>query len=194
MGNMSELKERIRHRLCVADYHRMAEVGILTATDRVELIDGEIVDMAPIGSRHAYVVSQLSRFFTLAGEGSCLVSTQNPIRLGDRSEPQPDIALLRLGNYMNELPGPGNVLLIVEVADSSIDYDQGFKLDLYARHGIPEVWLLDLSGGTLFVYQNPTEGRYQTTLMPAAGESVKPMLLPSIEWRLGLGKTWSVPY
>lgn len=191
---MSELKERIRHRLCVADYHRMAEAGILTATDRVELVDGEIVDMAPIGSRHAYVVSRLSRFFTLAGEGGCLVSTQNPIRLGDRSEPQPDIALLRPDDYMSELPGPGDILLVVEVADSSIDYDQGVKLDLYARHGIPEVWLLDLTGDKLFVYRDPADGRYKTTLTPAAGDSVTPTLLPSIEWRIGPGKTWSVPY
>ncbi len=194
MGDMHELMAQARHRLSVADFHRMAEAGILRDTDRVELIDGEIVDMAPIGSRHAFVVSRLAQFFTLAGGVRYLVSIQNPVRLGETSEPQPDIALLRAGNYMDRLPTPADVLLIVEVADSSADFDREIKVGLYARHGIPEVWLLDLNAGVLTIYRKPAEGRYCQQLRPAAGEPVSPALLPQIVWRLDSGKTWSVPY
>ena len=123
MGNMSELMAQTRHRISVADYHKMDEAGIFGEDSRVELIDGEIVDMAPIGSKHAFVVSRLARLFTLAARDDYLVSVHNPIRLDNCSEPQPDIALLKPGNYMDSLPGASDVLLIVEVAHSSISFD-----------------------------------------------------------------------
>ncbi|WP_245754674.1 Uma2 family endonuclease [Candidatus Accumulibacter aalborgensis] len=191
---MSELMDRARHRISVGDYHKMADAGVLSHQDRVELIEGEIVDMAPIGSQHAYVVNQLARLFTLAAGEDCLVSTQNPIRLDDRSEPQPDLALLKPGDYMAHLPGLADILLVVEVASSSIDYDRGVKLDLYARHGIPEVWLLDLTGNELLVCRDPVGGRYLSITRPRAGECIRPLLLPGIAWRLAEGKTWSVPF
>ncbi|WP_374691683.1 Uma2 family endonuclease [Accumulibacter sp.] len=194
MGYMSELMDRARHRISVGDYHRMAEAGVFGHQDRVELIEGEVFDMAPIGSQHAYVVNQLARLFTLAAGQDCLVSTQNPILLGDRSEPQPDLALLKPGDYMARLPGPADVLLVVEIASSSIDYDRGVKLELYARHGIPEVWLLDLTGNELLVFRDPDGGTYRSSEAPRAGYPVRPLLLPGIEWRLGEGKTWAVPF
>jgi Uma2 family endonuclease len=194
MGYMSDLLDRARHRLNVGDYHKLADAGVLSADDRVELIEGEIIDMAPIGSQHAYVVNQLARLFTLGAGKECLVSTQNPVRLDDRSEPQPDIALLKPGDYMTRLPVPADILLIVEVASSSIDYDRGVKLDLYARHDIPEVWLLDLAGGELTVCREPLGGKYRSILHPDIGENVCPLLLPSVGWKLGSGKTWSVPF
>jgi Uma2 family endonuclease len=194
MGYMSELMDRTRHRITASDYHKMAEAGILGEQDRVELIEGEIVDMAPIGSKHAYVVNRLSSLFTLAAGDAYLVSTQNPIGLDERSEPQPDIALLRPGNYMDRLPDPTDVLLIVEVASSSGEYDRGIKLDLYARHGIPEVWLLDLTGNELLVCRAPSNGQYQSIEKPVAGACVYPLLVPGVEMRLGVGKTWSVPF
>lgn len=194
MGYMSEVLDRARHRMTVSDYHRMAETGILRETDNVELIEGEIIDMAPIGSRHAFVVTRLAGLFTLAAGEKYLVSTQNPIRMDDHSEPQPDLALLKPGNYMDHLPGPADILLIVEVADSSIDYDRGVKLELYARHGIPEVWLLDLAGNQLSVHRQPVDGQYRLVDKPEAGEVVRPLLAPEMEWRLASGKSWSVPF
>jgi Uma2 family endonuclease len=194
MGNMNELMEQVRHRVTVADYYKMAEVGILGEANRVELIDGEIVDMAPIGSKHAFVVSRLAQFFTLAAHNNYLVSTQNPLRLDDRSEPQPDIALLKPGNYMERLPSVSDVLLIIEVAHSSINFDRGVKLDLYARHAIPEVWLLDLMGGELLVCRKPADGQYRTLHKPLASESVSPLLVKEVVWTLESGKSWSVPF
>jgi len=194
MGSMSELMEQVRHRVTISDYYKMAEVGILGENNRVEFIDGEIVDMAPIGSEHAFVVSRLAQFFILAARDQYLVSIQNPLRLDNHSEPQPDIALLKPGNYMDSLPGASDVLLIVEVAHSSINYDRDVKLDLYARHAIPEVWLLDLAGGELLVCRNPAYGQYRTLHKPLPGENVSPLLAAEVVWKLETGKSWSVPY
>lgn len=194
MGSMSELMAQVRHRVSAADFHKMAEVGILGEDRRVELIDGEIVDMAPIGSKHAFVVSRLAQFFTLAARDQYLVSVQNPLRLDNQSEPQPDIALLKPGNYMDNLPGAADVLLIVEVAHSSGNYDRGVKLDLYARHNIPEVWLLDLMGGELLVCRKPADGQYRTLQKPLPSEGVSPLLAKELVWVLESGKSWVVPF
>ena len=193
MGNMEELMALARHRISVADYYKMAEAGIFGDNSRVELIDGEIVNMAPIGSKHAYVVSRLALFFTLAAHDRYLVSVQNPIRLDDLSEPQPDIALLKPGNYMDTLPGASDVLLLIEVAYTSGNFDRGVKLDLYARHAIPEVWLLDLMNDELLICRKPGDGEYRTLLKPLPGETVSPMLASEVAWTLEPGKTWSVP-
>lgn len=194
MGSMIEQLAQVRRRTTVRDYYRMAEAGILGAADRVELIDGEIVNMAPIGSKHAFVVSRLVQFFTLASNGKYLVSAQNPVRLDELSEPQPDLALLKPGDYMDRLPGPADVLLIVEVAYTSISYDRDVKLALYAHHDIPEVWLLDVADGELAVYREPVDGQYQAIHKPSAIESISPLRVPDVELRLEAGKTWSVPF
>jgi Uma2 family endonuclease len=191
---MNELMDQARHRVSVWEYHKMAEAGIFGEDDRVELIEGEVVDMAPIGSKHAFVVSRLAQFFTLAARNLYLISVQNPIRLDHRSEPQPDIAVLKPGNYMDNLPGASDVLLIVEVAQSSINLDRSVKLDLYARHAIPEVWLLDLMGGELLVCHQPADGQYRTMHKPIPGEIVTPLFAPELAWVLESGKSWSVPY
>ena len=194
MGSMSEQMARARHRITASDYYRMAEAGILSAADRVELIDGEIVDMAPIGSKHAFIVCRLARFFTIASNDNYLVSTQNPVRLDELSEPQPDLALLKPGNYMDRLPGPADVLLIIEVAHSCINFDREVKLTLYARHGIPEIWLLDLADGELAVYREPVDSQYRVMRKPSASESISPLLVPDVDLRLEVGKSWSVPF
>ena len=194
MGNMHELLAQVRHRVTARDLHRMVGVGILRESDRVELIDGEIVDMAPIGSKHAFVVSRLARFFTLATGDSCLVSVQNPVRLNDLSEPRPDLALLKPGDYMDRLPGPDDVLLIIEVAATSIEFDREVKLSLYARHGIPEVWLLDLNAGELSIYREPVQGLYRLQMKPLAIDAVSPQLLREVVLKLESGKSWSVPF
>jgi Uma2 family endonuclease len=140
----------------------MARAGILRPGDRVELIEGEIIDMAPIGSRHAAAVKRIARALDRSiGEGA-IVSVQNPVRLDQFSEPQPDIALLRprADFYAGAHPGAADVLLIVEVADSSLGYDRDNKLPLYAHHGIPEVWLVDVENRNFTVYREPQPDGY----------------------------------
>jgi len=185
---------QVRHRITVTDFYKMVEAGILGENSQVELIDGEMVDMAPIGSKHAFVVSRLAQLFTLAARDRYLVSVQNPLRLDDLSVPQPDIALLKPGNYMDNLPGASDVLLIVEVALSSIHYDRDVKLDLYARHAIPEVWLLNLLGGELLIYRMPADGQFRTLQKPLPSESLSPLLLNDVVWTLESEKTWSAPF
>lgn len=153
----------VRHRLSVDDYQRMGEAGILGEQDRVELIDGEIIDMSPIGAPHAGAVNRLAnRIKTALGEGA-IVSTQNPIRIDRFNEPEPDIAVLlpRDDFYASAHPGPGDCLLVVEVAETSLRYDREVKLPLYARAGIPEVWLLDIAGRTLWIHTEPADGSYR---------------------------------
>jgi Uma2 family endonuclease len=141
----------------------MGEAGVFHVDDRVELIDGEIVDMTPIGSRHASVVARLSRSLTWAVGDAALVWTQNPVVLGETSETQPDVALLRprADFYASGHPRPADVLLVIEVADTSIRYDREIKFALYARHGIPEAWLVDLGRAAIMAYRHPGEGRYR---------------------------------
>jgi len=151
-----------RHRLTVADYYRMAEVGILAPDARVELIDGDIIDMAPPGSLHAATVTFLTRALVLAAENEALVLAQNPVRLSEYSEPQPDLALLRRRDdfYREHHPRAGDVLLIVEVAATSLRFDRERKLPLYAGHEIPEMWLVDLHGKRLVRHRAPQQGAY----------------------------------
>ena len=152
-----------RHWLTVDEYHRMDETGILAPDARVELIDGEIIDMAPIGSRHAGIVSRLSKLFERSVGEHVLVWAQNPVRLGDHSEPEPDIALLkpREDFYTRSHPAAGDVLLLVEVSDSTLAYDRNIKAPLYARHSIVETWLVDVDAKRLVTYSNLERGRYE---------------------------------
>ncbi len=194
MGDMSALIEQYRHRLSVTDFFKMVDSGILAETEHIELIHGTLVNMAPVGSKHAHVVNQLTRFFTLADSEGYLVSTQNPIRLDDLSAPQPDIALLKPGNFLEQLPSAEDVLLIIEVAYSSINYDRDVKLTLYAERSILGVWLWDLTAGELTVYRTPIRGQYREILKPISGEIIRLVMRPNVGWQLSDGKTWSVPY
>ncbi len=154
-----------RHKLNVDDYHRMGEAGILGEGDRVELIDGELIDMAPIGQDHAATVNKLTQTLVLAFGEAAIVSVQNPVRLNRFSEPQPDFAVFRprADFYATgERPGPSDTLLVIEVADSSLRYDRGVKLPLYARAGIAEVWIVDLRQRALDVHRAPAGERYLT--------------------------------
>jgi len=151
-----------RHRLTVADFYRMGEVGLLAPEARVELIEGGIVDMAPIGSRHASTVNRLARTMTLAIGNSALLSVQAPICLGDYSVPQPDLALLkpRSDHYADALPTAADTLLVIEVSHSSSTYDRQVKTAIYARHGIAEVWIIDLDFSLARFYRRPEGERY----------------------------------
>ena len=175
-----------RHRLTVRDYHRMGDAGIFGEDDRIELIDGDLIDMAPISPGHASTVNRLSQAFVLACAGRAIVSIQNPIALDDRSEPQPDVAILRLrdGFYAARHPGPADILLLVEVADSSLRFDRTVKLPLYARAGIAEVWIVDLQHQVLEAYRAPAVGGYGETTKHQPGEELALALAPGIIVRL----------
>jgi Uma2 family endonuclease len=152
-----------RHRLSVDALYRMAEAGILSDPHRVELIDGEIIDMPAISGPHAAVTNRLVRYFAQAAtNGLALVSVENPLRLDDYDEPQPDFMLLRsrADDYRARHPNAADVLLLVEVSESSLTYDQTAKLSLYATFGVPEVWIVDLLGATVEVNREPNEGAY----------------------------------
>lgn len=162
MGHVFEIPPERRHRLTVEDFHRLAESGILGEDDRVELIGGELIDMTPIGSRHAATVRNLINL--LAGHlgSDHWLDAQNPVRLGEDNEPQPDVAVLRRRDhgYASRLPAAEEVLLVVEVADSSLAFDRDVKLPLYARFGIPEARLVDLEGERIEVHSAPEAGEY----------------------------------
>jgi Uma2 family endonuclease len=146
-----------RRKLSVDDYHRMGEAGILTEDDRVELIEGELVAMAPIGSEHIAATNALTRLLVLAVGDRGIVSVGNPVRLSRHSEPQPDFAVLRpRDDYRKALPRPEDTVLAIEVANTSLDYDRSVKLALYARSGIPEVWIVNLLKSEVDVYRSPT--------------------------------------
>jgi Uma2 family endonuclease len=158
----------------------MVEAGILAEDDRVELIEGEIIEMSPIGRRHASVVLRLTELFILTFRDGAMVGPQNPVTLSDDSEPQPDLTLVRRRPdfYDAGLPGPDDIFLAVEVADSSVAYDRRVKVPLYGRRGIPETWLIDLNRGTITIYQDPGPTGYGTSRVVRRGEQVAPLAFP----------------
>ena len=162
---------RSRHRWSVADYYKMVEAGLLNEDSTVELIDGEVIEMAPIGSGHASAVMRLNQLLGSRVLGRAIVSPQNPVRLDDHSEPQPDIAVLRWRDdfYRDAHPTPADVLLLIEVADSSTGYDSQVKVPLYARHGIPEVWLIDVNRHRLTTYRHRQGKAYEEVTEHSSG-------------------------
>lgn len=179
-----------RRRFTSAEYHAMAEAGIFSEDERVELIAGEIVRMAPIGSRHAGCVKRLNRGLSPLGDRA-LVSVQDPISLGPSLEPEPDLAILRLreDDYTRSHPTPAEVFLVIEVADFSLDYDRDVKIPLYAQAGIPEAWLVNLLQREIHVYRAPSENGYREVGTLRPGDRLSPQAFPdfvlSVEAILG---------
>ena len=169
-----------RRRFSVKEYYLMAEAGILSPRDRVELIDGEIVQMAAMGSYHAGCVNTLNRLFMEMLGRRVVVSVQNPVRLGERSEPEPDVALLRprADLYTESHPRPEDVMLIVEVSHSTVEYDRDVKTPLYAEAGIPELWLVNLDEDYIDGLSDPDGAGYRTVRRYVRGERIAPALLP----------------
>lgn len=173
--------------LTVDEYHRMGEAGILTERDRVELIEGELVAMTPIGGPHAGTVVDLTHALAEAVGPGARVSVQNPIRLGETSEPEPDVALLkpRPDRYRTGIPRAEDVLLVVEVADTSLEYDRRVKRPLYARHGIPELWIIDLQAGEIEVYRDPRGDGYASVRTVGREAVLTVAALPGVEMKAG---------
>ena len=182
------ITERLLRRFSIDEYHKMGEVGILKEDERVELIDGVITKMSPIGSEHAACVNKLNRLFsTLLPPEDATISVQNPIILDDGAEPEPDIALLKPRDdaYASGHPRPNDVLLIVEVADTSVDDDRTIKLPRYAAAGIPEMWLVNLPDRKIEVYQIPVgaeaDAGYKIRVEYRLGETLSPEAFPNVK-------------
>ena len=178
-----ELIAARRRPFTVGEYYRMAEADILTEEDRVELIAGQIVAMSPIGSRHAACVDRLNGLLHRQPGAAFIVRVQSPIALDAYSEPEPDLVLLRPRTdfYAEAHPSAVDVLLAVEVADTSIDYDREVKLPLYAQAGLPEVWLIDLQESRIEVYARPQGGAYQQRVEVTADATLTSLTVASLE-------------
>ena len=171
-----------RRRFTVEEYHRMAEAGIFQPDERVELIEGEIVQMAPIGPRHAGCVINVNRLFVTRLGDRAVVSPQNPVVIQPRSEPQPDVLLLRprVVSYSRQHPTPEDVVLAVEVADTTVRFDRLVEARLYARAGIAEFWLFLAGDGIVEVYREPAPDGYVRVTTHGAGQTVSPLAFPAV--------------
>lgn len=169
-----------RRRFTVAEYQRMAEVGILSEDDRVELLDGEIVQMAAIGPGHAACVKRLAWIFGERFRDVALLSVQDPIHLNEYAEPEPDVALLRPQPdfYASGHPRAADVFLVVEVSDTTVDYDRRRKIPLYARHAIREGWQVDVNLGVVRVFRGPSPSGYRASRLARRGDTVRPVAFP----------------
>jgi len=169
--------EALIHRFDIKTYHRLIADGILREDDRVELIEGRVVDMTPIGSRHSAVVKRLNSLFTRKVQGRAIVGVQDPIQLlQEQSEPEPDITLLKYREdfYSAELPKGEDVLLIIEVADTSLEHDRETKIPLYALAKIQEVWLVNLLENCIEIYSSPSSAGYELRRIARQDQAVSP--------------------
>ena len=176
-----------RRRFTLDEYHRMGKAGILGEDDRVELIEGEIIEMSPIGSLHAGTVARTSHLFSIRLGDRAVVWSQNPLLLTrEQSEPQPDVMLLapRADFYTGGLPEPRDVRLLVEIADSSLLFDRRTKFPLYARAGVAEAWLVDLGSGRLEIHRHPGGAAYRDVRLPRTNEMFSPVAFPDLTFSL----------
>jgi Uma2 family endonuclease len=171
----------LRGPFTVESYQRLGELGVLGADERVELIAGQVVEMTPIGDRHASCVRRLNRLFSRHLLDVAIVDVQNPVVLGEHDAPQPDLVLLnpRADGYPKH-PRATDVLLVIEVADTTLAYDRDVKIPLYARAGIPEAWLVDLSAERIAVHREPHAGRYAHVGSAGPGDILIPVHLPDV--------------
>jgi len=164
-------------------YHRMVEAGVLHSGSRVELIDGEIFMMSPIGPPQGSLITRLTRFFARQSSDAFDCRVQLPIVAGDHSEPEPDLAIVRRrdDDYQHEHPKPDDVLLLVEVAQSSLSFDLGLKLRLYSSSGIREYWVIDATHKTMLVHRDPDGDQYRSASRIGIGEKIAPLTAPDCQ-------------
>ena len=176
-----------RRRFSVDDYETMFEIGILTEDDRVELIDGEIVEMPPIGSLHASHVDKMAALLRRLEPSQALLRVQSPVALRPDSQPEPDISLLKPRDdyYRDAHPTPEDIILIVEVAETTAEFDRETKVPLYARHGVAATWLVDLEHGRLELYEEPVDGEYTLIRRPPAATEIHPPGLEDVSFPAG---------
>jgi len=176
-----------RTRITTNRYQMMVARGVLTKYDRIELIDGDMLDMAPIGLKHSAITSRLTELFVLAVAGAATVVVGGPVNLGEFSEPQPDLMLLkrRADFYSGKIPEAPDVLLLIEVSDNSLAFDQGAKQNLYARYGVPEYWVVDVEGRRVVTHREPRADGYVRTLEFAGSDTVAPLAFPDVKIVVG---------
>jgi len=177
---MSTLVSRVR--FTVDDYHRMAETGILAPDQRVELLDGEVIEMTPIGARHLFRVAEFTKWLIKHLDDRYLPISQSPILLDNASEPEPDIAVVdgQAMGAQDRIPVARDVLLLIEFAETSLQKDMQVKLPLYAKAGVVEVWIADLTSRTLHIHRNPTDGKYAKRLTITGDQSITPANFPDL--------------
>jgi Uma2 family endonuclease len=176
-----------RHRITADEYQQLGRVQFFAPGTRVELIDGEVIDMAPIGTRHWATVIRLHELIATALGRRAIVSSQSSLRLGTHSEPQPDLGVFirRADFYASALPTAADTMLLIEVADSTVRYDREIKLPLYARHGVPEFWIVDLDADILRMYREPEGEGYAKVVETSDPGMVTISALPDIQLDLG---------
>ena len=176
-----------RRRFTVAEYYAMANAGILTENDRVELLDGDIINMPPIGDWHSASVNAFTNLMPPLLKGRAAVTIQNPAHLSDVSEPQPDVILAQWRDdfYGNGKPTPDDILLLIEVSDTTVDYDRGRKLSAYARAGIPEVWIVSRQDRRIEAYTSPSEEAYSDVRHVGPTETIAPQAFPDVTLEVG---------
>ena len=182
----SNFSRSLKHLTTIDEWHRMGEANIFPPNSRVELINGEILDMPPIGFNHSGHINRLVKLLTKIIPDDVIPSVQNPLQLGDLSEPEPDFMLLKPHEdfYTTRHPIADDVLLLIEVADSSLRFDQNEKLRLYAQHGVPEYWLLNLNDNCLEVYCKPNGEAYAEKSTLHVGDSLTLSQLPEISMQV----------
>lgn len=175
------------HRFSVADYYRLAEIGVLRPEHRVELLNGEIYDKARRSPLHCAVTSELCSLFCMNSDDRWIVSVHNPLRLDEFSEPEPDLMLARYREdyYCNRHPEPDDVLLLIEVAEATLEFGRELKLPAYGRAGIPEVWIVNLNELTVEVYREPYFEGYAFKTVLRAGEQARPAAFPDVSLDVG---------
>ena len=180
------LAEVLRRLLSIEEYERMGAAGILDEDERVELIDGVLVQMAAVGDRHVACVIRLTDWFGMHAAGRAFVSVQNPIRLPPRTEPEPDLVLVRrrTDTYRGGVPGPDDTLLVIEVSDTTLAYDRDVKVPRYAAAGIPETWVIDLTGERVLVYRQPGADGYEQLTTLTRGGALSPAAFPELALRV----------
>ena len=180
---MSDLATLTHYKLSIEEYHKLAEVGILNEDSRVELIEGELIEMSPIGPPHSWMINKLNRLLVNQVDTQAVVSVQNSLRLPPNSEPQPDLVLLRehMANIRTRIAGPDDVLLVIEVADSSLAYDRGIKQRLYAKTRIPAFWIVNVSEENIESYQGAEGTGYREKLLYRKGDVLTFSEIPSLK-------------
>ena len=178
--------EVTRKLFTVDEYHRMGEAGILHEDSRVELIEGEIIEMSPVGNRHIACVNRATALFSARLAGKAIVSIQNPVVLSRITEPQPDVVLVRPRDdyYASERMSSEHTFLVIEVSDTTLRYDRNRKLPLYAKSGVPEVWIEDLQGDVILVFRDPGPKTYATFLVFRRGDSISLLAFPDIAFKV----------
>jgi Uma2 family endonuclease len=186
MAVATQTPSATRRAFTADEFHALANAGVFSEDDRVELIEGDIIQMSPIGSAHAECVDRLTQLLVARVGAAVRVRVQNPIRLSDTSEPQPDLAVVRDRSYREGHPTPGDVLLLIEVSDTTLAYDRDIKVPLYARAGVPEVWIIDLAASAILRMTGPQRDGYHLTERFLRGSHIAVAIAPGISIELNV--------